>query len=156
MFIGGHSFRMVAGMRFITLTSKWPQWRLKSPALWLFTQSFIQAQIKENIKAPRHWPLCGGFIGTGEFPAERASNTENISIWWCPLMILGIPSPPTLVCLEITGTWRVLQAVAIYQYTWQSLHIEIKTTHIKGCSHYMWHTAYIWKLVIVLMRFCLL
>ena len=25
----------------------------------MFTQPFIQAQIKENIKAPRHWPLCG-------------------------------------------------------------------------------------------------
>ena len=34
------------------------QW-LKSPAPRLFTQSFIQTQIKENIKAPRHWPLCG-------------------------------------------------------------------------------------------------
>ena len=29
----------------------------------LFTQSFIQAQIKENIKAPRHWPLWGEFTG---------------------------------------------------------------------------------------------
>ena len=26
----------------------------------VFTQLFIQAQIKENIKAPRRWPLCGG------------------------------------------------------------------------------------------------
>ena len=25
------------------------------------TQPFIQMQIKENIKAPRHWPLCGEF-----------------------------------------------------------------------------------------------
>ena len=25
----------------------------------VFTQPFIRAQIKENIKAPRHWPLCG-------------------------------------------------------------------------------------------------
>ena len=24
---------------------------------------FIEAQIKENIKAPRHWPSCGEFIG---------------------------------------------------------------------------------------------
>ena len=40
------------------------------------------AQIKENIKAPRHWPLCGEFTGTGEFPAQRASNAENVSIWW--------------------------------------------------------------------------
>ena len=48
----------------------------------LFAQSFIQAQIKENIKALRHWPLCGEFTGTGEFPAQRASNAENVSIWW--------------------------------------------------------------------------
>ena len=43
--------------------------------------SFIQTQIKENIKAPRHWPLCGEFTGTGEFPSQRVSNAENISIW---------------------------------------------------------------------------
>ena len=41
-----------------------------------------QAQIKENIKAPRHWPLCGEFTGTGDFPAQRASNAENVSTWW--------------------------------------------------------------------------
>ena len=39
-------------------------------------QPFIQAHIKENIKAPRHWPLCG------EFPAQIASNAENVFIWW--------------------------------------------------------------------------
>ena len=33
------------------------QWRPKSAASQMFTQPFIQAQIKENIKAPRHWPL---------------------------------------------------------------------------------------------------
>ena len=37
---------------------------------------------KKNIKAPRHWPLCGEFTGTGEFPAQRASYAENVSIWW--------------------------------------------------------------------------
>ena len=52
---------------------------LKSPASRLFTQPFIQAQIKENIKAPRHWPLWGEF--TGEFPAQMVSNAENVSIW---------------------------------------------------------------------------
>ena len=55
---------------------------LKSLASRLFTQSFIQAQIKKTIKAPRHWPLCGEFTGTGEFPAQKASNAENGSIWW--------------------------------------------------------------------------
>ena len=38
---------------------------------------------KKNFKAPRHWPLCGEFTGTGEFPTQRASNAENVFIWWC-------------------------------------------------------------------------
>ena len=64
----------------ITVTSWWTRWRLKSPASRLITQPFVQAQIKENIKAPRHWPLWGEF--TGEFPSQRASNAESVSIWW--------------------------------------------------------------------------
>ena len=42
----------------------------------------FKAQIKENIKAPRHWPLCGEFTIAGEFPAQMASNAENVSSWW--------------------------------------------------------------------------
>ena len=52
----------------ITVTSQWTRWRLKSPASPLFTQSFIQAQIKENIKALRHWPLCEEFTGDWWIP----------------------------------------------------------------------------------------
>ena len=37
---------------------------------------------KENVKAPRHWPLCREFTGAGEFPAQRASNAEKVSICW--------------------------------------------------------------------------
>ena len=37
-------------------------------SLRLFTQSFIRTQIKENIKAPRHWPLCGEFTGDRWIP----------------------------------------------------------------------------------------
>ena len=62
------------------MTSQWVEWRLKLPASRLFTELFIRAQIKENIKAPRHWPLCGEF--TGEFPAQMAGNAETVSIWW--------------------------------------------------------------------------
>ena len=39
-------------------------------------------QIKENIK-PRVTGLCAGNSPvTGEFPAQIASNAENVSIWW--------------------------------------------------------------------------
>ena len=65
------------------MTSQWTWWRFKSPASLLFTQPFVQSQIKESTKALRHWPLCAGNSPvTGEFPAQRASNTENVSIWW--------------------------------------------------------------------------
>ena len=47
------------------------RWRLKSPALRLFTQPLIQAQIKENIKAPRHWPLWGEFTGDRWIPRTK-------------------------------------------------------------------------------------
>ena len=43
-------------------------------------QPFIQAQIIENIKAPRHWPLCGEFT----------SNAEIVSIWWRHHVILQL------------------------------------------------------------------
>ena len=60
------------------------RWRLISPASLLFTQPFIQAQVKENTKAPRHVPLCGEITGDciGEFPARMASNAENVTFWW--------------------------------------------------------------------------
>ena len=32
-------------------------------SLTIFTEPFIQAQIKKNIKVPRHWPLWGEFTG---------------------------------------------------------------------------------------------
>ena len=47
-----------------------------------FTQPFIQVYIKENIKALRHWPLCVEFTDNQWFPVQRASNAENVSIWW--------------------------------------------------------------------------
>ena len=63
-------------------------WRLKLPAYQLFTQPYVKAQIKENIKAPRHWPLWGEFTGDWWIPPppppppQRASNAEKVSIWW--------------------------------------------------------------------------
>ena len=37
---------------------------------------------KKKIKAQRHWPFWGELPVTGEFPAQRASDAENVSIWW--------------------------------------------------------------------------
>ena len=85
--LGGHadrccsltgSWRNIATS--ITMTSSWAWWCLKSPASRLFTQSFVQAQIKSKLHitglCERNLPL------TGEFPAQRVSNIENVSSWW--------------------------------------------------------------------------
>ena len=49
----------------------WARWRLKSPASQLFTEAFIRVQIKENIKALRHWPLLGKFTGDRWIPRTK-------------------------------------------------------------------------------------
>ena len=44
---------------------------VRSPTVSLtivFAQPFIQVQIKENIKAPRQWSLCGEFTGDRWIP----------------------------------------------------------------------------------------
>ena len=59
---------VMAWKRFITLTSQWARWRLKSQASRLFTQPFILVQITGNIVAPGHWHLCGEFTGDRWIP----------------------------------------------------------------------------------------
>ena len=60
----------------------------QSPALRLFNQLFIQAQIRFRHRSKKTSKLrvtgfCeGNSPVTGEFPAQRASNAENVSIWW--------------------------------------------------------------------------
>ena len=55
----------------ITVASWWARWRLKSPASQLFTWPFIQAQIKENIKAPHQWPFLGELPGDRWIPRTK-------------------------------------------------------------------------------------
>ena len=62
-------FTEVKSVNSITVTSQWARWRLKSLTPRLFVQPFVQAQVKENIKAPRHWPLW----------------RESTGYWWVPL-----------------------------------------------------------------------
>ena len=50
--------------------------------LTIFYQPFIQAYIEKTAKL-RITGLCAGNSPvTGEFPAQIASNAENVSIWW--------------------------------------------------------------------------
>ena len=62
----------------ITVTSWWVWWHLKSPVLQLFTKMFIQVQIKENVKAPHHWPLCGEFTSDWWIPCNKGPVTQKM------------------------------------------------------------------------------
>ena len=54
-----HRQQGIRSMNCITVMSLWAQWHLKSLVSQLFAQPFVQVQIKENIKAPCHWPWWG-------------------------------------------------------------------------------------------------
>ena len=62
------------------------RWRIKSPASRLFAQPFVQAQIKENTKGPRHWPLWGEFTGDLWIPFTksklRGKRFHFMTSWW--------------------------------------------------------------------------
>ena len=70
------------GVKFIiiTVTSTWARWCLKSPAYRLLLNRLFGRRSK---KASKHCVtgLCeGNSPVTGEFPAQRASDSENVSI----------------------------------------------------------------------------
>ena len=56
--------------------------------LRLFTQQFIRAQIKENenIKVPRHWPLCGEFTGDRWIPSTNGQKTQKMFLFDAVIM----------------------------------------------------------------------
>ena len=67
----------------ITVTSYWVRWRHKSPASRLFAQPFVQGAHQRKYQSSvlpdlfeENPPITGGF------PSQRASNAENVSIWW--------------------------------------------------------------------------
>ena len=46
-----------------------------------FTQAFIQGHIRESIKAPRHWPLCGEFTGDRWIPRTKGRDKFDAILW---------------------------------------------------------------------------
>ena len=83
----------------------------------LFTQPLIQAQIKENIKAPRHWPLCGELTGDrwiprtkgqyrGMFPFDDVIMITTARLYPYPAWLLHLHwGDPTIVSVPVTQPW---------------------------------------------------
>ena len=65
-------------------------------SLTIIYSTVIQVQIKENIKAPRHWPLCGELTGH----------------WWIPRTW---PVTRKIFLLMTSSCWNVKQMLALLQ-----------------------------------------
>ena len=78
-------------------------------SLTIVYSTFIQAQIKENIKAPSHLPFCGEFIGDRWIPRTNVQERrkyipfDDVIIWGDPLTHSGcdvnaiVDSNPALI-----------------------------------------------------------
>ena len=110
----------------------------------MFTQPFIWTQIKENIKASRHWPLCGEFTGTGEFPAQRASYAENVSIWWRHHGLIKQPNPSSssIVCNKGECLLLFPPIRALFHWIWIDCWGQNKHTNLQWISQI--HCKYVW------------
>ena len=83
---------------------------IKSPATRLFTQSHIQTQIKENIKTPRHRPLCGEFTGDQWIP--RTKGIYMYSLKLCSQLI-------TMLMYVLVLFVNILPQSSIYIVRWK-------------------------------------
>ena len=52
------------------------------PSISIVCLTVFQAEIKENIKALPHWPLWGESTGDRWIPSQRASDAENVSMFY--------------------------------------------------------------------------
>ena len=108
------------------MMSLWTLWCLKSRASGLFIQPLVQAQIKENIKAPCHWHYEENSAVTGEFNAiimsSRIYKLCHIEHWRL---------------LPIKFTYRTFSVVIIqvsFCYEVEQFLFHTKTLSLPGCD----------------------
>ena len=126
-------------IRFITVTSKWARWHLKSPASPLFNQPFIQAQIKENIKVSHHkgqwcralmFPLICALINGWVNNHEAGDLRWHLAHYDVTVMRDGLTQCPLVMpygCMEFGQSWLRywLGAIGHQAITWTKIdHIQ--------------------------------
>ena len=118
----------------------------------------VQVQITENIKALHLWPLWGEFTSVmGEFPTQRDSNVENISIWWhhhvyflgCSarrashIEGIALPKGPYLLCVSMAGRallagyHRHVHAISVNKFNGNCLQYIKHAVFFLLLSHYV-------------------
>ena len=115
------------------MTSSWARWCLKSPVSRLLTQPLFRRRSKKSSKL-RVTGLCVGISpGTGKFPAQMASNAENVSIWWRHHAQLW-----SFKCMEIFRSCCNSKQCSLVTRRWLLIHVGIK---VKPCY---WQGSLVW------------
>ena len=58
----------------------WTSWRLKSPAIFVFLQQLVQANVQEDIIIQYYCPFVDKSTMLGGFPWQGNNNAENVSM----------------------------------------------------------------------------
>ena len=68
-------------LRYDHIGVTWASWRLKYSAIGLFVEQLVQANKKENFRAPHYWPICEeNHRWSVDFPHKEPSNAESLSM----------------------------------------------------------------------------
>ena len=111
-------------------------------------QPFVKVQIKENVKAPRHWPLWEESTGDRWIPlTQRASYAEIFSIGWrhpgrpIPWVMCWSQDIRTFSCVKwvcrchLGGGFQTIWVISVLRYDRQYF------LDAKGCNCFSIPTA---------------
>ena len=108
---------------------KWPVLRKMFPfddIIMSIIWQFIQAEIKENIKAPRHWPVCGKFTSERWIPRTNGQ--------YCGKYFHLMTSSCRACCLAKTS-WFDWKLRSQFQGNFnQCFYFSLKLLHLKMLS----------------------
>ena len=84
--------------------------------------------------------LCANSPVTGEFPTQKASNTENVSIWWCHHVYVT----HIKLCSKVSNQWgyhlhscvTYLPRLDVVCWYWFSFTARLVSTHCRDHSGY--------------------
>ena len=90
--------------------------------------------------------LCAGYLAVaGEFPAQRASNAENVSIWWrhhekghSLLSLSMLNHFPKWMCIISTYISKYSKWCGYLVYLVMLLNCSFKCFRTKSVFHYLW------------------